>query len=148
MGKYEGGWKQDKVHGKGTLVYTYGDKFVGDWHDAKKEGEGELHYSNGDRFKGQWSDDRASGFGVFQYANGSRYEGQWLDDKRHGRGQFQCAEDGAVYDGEYTFGRKEGRRVLKLRTGHILSGVWKQGELAQVVEFVFSPESPCKNPDL
>jgi len=23
-----------QVHGKGTLVYTYGDKFIGDWVDA------------------------------------------------------------------------------------------------------------------
>ena len=40
-----------KVHGKGTLVYTYGDKFIGDWVDAKKHGDGELLYVNGDRFK-------------------------------------------------------------------------------------------------
>eukprot|EP00439_Symbiodinium_sp_Y106_P051338 s3253_g6.t2 len=146
--KYDGLWKADKVHGKGTLVYTYGDKFVGDWVDAKKEGEGELIYSNGDRFKGQWVDDRASGYGVFVYSNGNRYDGQWLDDKRHGRGVFACAEDGSVYDGEFAFGRKEGRGVLKLQSGHVLSGVWKQGELAQVVEFVFSADSPWKNPDL
>ena len=53
------------MHGKGTLVYTYGDQFIGDWVDAKKHGEGELIYANGDRFRGQWVDDRASGFGVF-----------------------------------------------------------------------------------
>lgn len=38
-----------QVHGKGTLVYTYGDKYVGEWMDAKKHGEGELIYSNGDK---------------------------------------------------------------------------------------------------
>jgi len=114
----------------------------------KKEGEGELIYSNGDRFKGQWGDDRASGFGIFSYSNGNRFEGQWLDDKRHGRGQFSCAEDGSVYDGEFAFGRKEGRGVLRLASGHVLSGVWKQGDLGQVVEFVFGPDSPWKNPDL
>lgn len=29
--RYEGYWRGDKVHGKGTLVYTYGDQFIGDW---------------------------------------------------------------------------------------------------------------------
>merc|ERR1711920_1072908 len=91
---------------------------------------------------------KASGFGVFVYANGNRYEGQWLDDKRHGRGQFVCAEDKCVYDGEFAFGRKEGRGVYKMPNGQILSGIWKQGELAQVSEFIFAPDSPWKNPDL
>ncbi|KAF4694833.1 phosphatidylinositol-4-phosphate 5-kinase-like protein 1 [Perkinsus olseni] len=128
--RYEGYWKQDKVHGKGTLVYTYGDKYVGDWMDAKKHGEGELIYSNGDKFKGQWVDDRACGYGVFVYANGNKYEGQWQDDKRHGRGLFTCAEDGSSYEGEFAFGRREGRvKELEgeLERDRLLGGVGGDG---------------------
>lgn len=36
--KYEGEWKNDKAHGKGTLTYVRGDKYVGDWWEAKKHG--------------------------------------------------------------------------------------------------------------
>ena len=35
--RYEGYWKDDKAHGKGTLTYIHGDKYVGDWHAAKKQ---------------------------------------------------------------------------------------------------------------
>mmetsp|Transcript_114503 Transcript_114503/g.363926 ORF Transcript_114503/g.363926 Transcript_114503/m.363926 type:complete len:162 (-) Transcript_114503:25-510(-) len=121
---------------------------IADWMDAKKEGEGELIYSNGDRFKGQRLDDRASGWGVFVWANGNRYEGQWLYDSRHGRGQFVCSEDGSVYDGEFAFDRKEGRGLFKMSNGYVVSGVWKQGELSNVVEFSFGPDSHWQNANL
>ena len=39
--RYEGYWKDDKAHGKGTLTYIHGDKYVGDWHAAKKQARGE-----------------------------------------------------------------------------------------------------------
>ena len=38
--RYEGYWKDDKAHGKGTLTYIHGDKYVGDWHAAKKQAGG------------------------------------------------------------------------------------------------------------
>ena len=86
--RYEGYWKDDKAHGKGTLTYIHGDKYVGDWVAAKKQGQGELYYANGDMFRGEWMGDRASGYGVLMYANNNRYEGSWVDDRRHGHGVF------------------------------------------------------------
>ena len=41
--RYEGAWKNDKAHGKGTLTYMHGDKYVGDWEDAMKHGRGACH---------------------------------------------------------------------------------------------------------
>ena len=128
------------MHGKGTLIYTYGDQFIGDWIDARKHGEGELIYSNGDRFRGQWIDDRASGFGVFAYANGNRYEGQWIDDKRHGRGQFICAQDGSTYDGEFANGRKEGRGLLKVGLWLWIAGMVDEEKNQSPISLVSSEE--------
>jgi hypothetical protein len=82
------------------------------------------------------------------WANGDRYEGQWSDDKRHGRGQFTCAQDGTTYDGEFVLNRKEGRGSLRFPNGHTLTGVWGNGELKQVENFVFANDSPWKNPAL
>lgn len=35
---YEGNWKADTAHGKGTLTYAGGDKYVGSWEEGKKHG--------------------------------------------------------------------------------------------------------------
>ncbi len=36
--RYEGQWKDDKAHGKGTLTYIHGDRYVGEWAEAMKHG--------------------------------------------------------------------------------------------------------------
>ena len=52
---YEGGFSNDKMHGKGTYTYAAGDVFksIGEWKDGKKSGEFEdflrsrkLYYEN------------------------------------------------------------------------------------------------------
>lgn len=74
--RYEGNWREDTAHGKGTLTYAGGDKYVGEWAEGKKHGTGELHYVNGDVFKGEWRNDFACGHGLLAYANGDAYDGQ------------------------------------------------------------------------
>ena len=36
--KYEGGWKDGKMHGQGTLNIPSLSKYVGEWKDGKKDG--------------------------------------------------------------------------------------------------------------
>ncbi|CEM26560.1 unnamed protein product, partial [Vitrella brassicaformis CCMP3155] len=57
-------------------------------------------------------------------------------------------DDSTVYEGEWANGRKEGRGILKLATGHTLQGTWRQGEVVKVDEFRFPSDSPWVNPDL
>ena len=38
--KYDGDWKDDVRHGKGTFEYTNGDKYEGDWADDIQHGKG------------------------------------------------------------------------------------------------------------
>jgi hypothetical protein len=39
-GKYEGGWKEGKMHGAGVYTYPNGDVFEGVWEHGKKTGKG------------------------------------------------------------------------------------------------------------
>jgi hypothetical protein len=40
---YEGDWKNDKRHGKGSLSYNNGDRYEGEWKDNLRDGEGTSH---------------------------------------------------------------------------------------------------------
>ena len=51
-----GQWKDDKNHGKGTLVWGLGSKWAGD------------------KYTGDWVNNTRTGQGVYTFANGSRYE--------------------------------------------------------------------------
>ena len=52
------------------------------------------------------------GFGVFQYSNGNRYEGEFANGIMNGNGKFEWKDgskfDGAVYDGEWKNGKRNG----------------------------------------
>ena len=37
---YDGGWRENKFHGKGTYTYPSGDEYYGDRVDGKKHGTG------------------------------------------------------------------------------------------------------------
>ena len=51
--------------------------YIGDWRDDKMHGYGTLQLKNGDKYQGQFIDDKRHGFGVYYHANGDRYEGEW-----------------------------------------------------------------------
>lgn len=89
--RYEGTWKDDTAHGKGTLTYAGGDRYVGEWCEGKKHGTGELHYVNGDVFRGEWKGDFATGLGVLHYASGDVYNGQV--GRQGGRGTAGVGEE-------------------------------------------------------
>ena len=55
---YEGEWENNKMHGRGTLV----------WRDGK-------------RYEGQFVYDKREGHGTFKWKDGRVYEGQWKDGK-------------------------------------------------------------------
>ena len=40
--KYQGEWKDNRKHGKGTMVYKNRDKYEGGWVEDKREGLGTL----------------------------------------------------------------------------------------------------------
>ena len=57
---YEGGFHQDRPHGKGSQMWPDGTEYYGEWINGNKVG-----YNVG------------VGFGVMRWPDGERYEGDW-----------------------------------------------------------------------
>jgi hypothetical protein len=55
---YEGWFRDDKRHGKGTMTYANNNVYEGHWENDVRSGMGTLFYPDkGRRFDGLWQDD-------------------------------------------------------------------------------------------
>ena len=68
---YDGSWKEDKPHGKGTETYKDGSNYVGDFVKGKKEG-----------------------FGTFTWSDGRVYTGEFKEGYMHGKGKLSINKSG------------------------------------------------------
>ena len=57
----------------------------------------------------------------------------WKGDKRWGFGRMTVGAE--YYEGEWAENKRDGKGALKLANGSVLSGLWKSGQLRQVIEF-------------
>jgi hypothetical protein len=64
---YEGEFKRNKFHGKGTYYYDNGNYYKGDWKDSKYNGQG-AYYSK--RLDKTW---------VGEFKNDEKVEGNWVN---------------------------------------------------------------------
>ena len=108
-GTYDGQFKDNQRHGKGTYInndekfvgefwydsaiegtysYSNGDVYTGTLYNASKHGFGDYRYANGMRHVGAYNNDSVEGFGTFYFPNGARYEGEFLNGKYHGEGIY------------------------------------------------------------
>lgn len=90
--------KGNCYNGKGTFQYTNGDKYDGQWKDGKMHGIGLYEFANGDRYKGDFHVNKREGTGTYVWKNKGRYVGEWKADKRHGHGVFYWPSS-AQYNG-------------------------------------------------
>ncbi len=106
--RYEGGFRDNKIHGSGTLITATGHRYEGETRDDRIHGRGTLIAADGSRYEGEWRDNKVNGRGTLTWANGNRYEGAWQDGKPHGWGIY-ARTDGEVYEGNWSNGCFEGR---------------------------------------
>ena len=52
-GHYDGDWIGGLCHGKGTRMYSNGNKYVGDFLAGEIDGNGIMFYMNGDKYCGK-----------------------------------------------------------------------------------------------
>ena len=109
---YFGEVLDDEPNGVGTMTYPSNDRwrrkeYTGAWRDGLRHGKGRMVWTFGDVYDGDWVNGQMSGKGKYQYADGRRYTGDWKDGKQHGRGIFRDAK-GMVYDGPFANGMQEG----------------------------------------
>ncbi len=114
-----------------TPDYTYqnGTRFYGTFANGKPaNGRGTMIYSNGNRYDGEYRDGKRNGCGSFIFDNGRRYIGQFDNDLFSGRGIW-LLENGNRYVGDFEFNRCNGEGVYIFADGTSKSGIWQQGRL-------------------
>ncbi len=144
---YIGAYENEKIQGKGNMIYSHGNIFEGTWKDGKREGRGSLTFRSGTICKGQWLNDvaqkidevilpnkgvykgetkgfQAHGKGVLKYYNGDIYDGTFAENRMEGFGKYIFI-NGAEYQGEWKRGSRHGIGTMKYADGDIYKGEWK-----------------------
>jgi len=126
--RYEGEYRDGKMHGRGVTTWADGDRYEGDYRDGKPHGRGVTTWADGDRYEGDYRDGKEDGRGVYTRADGTRYEGDYRDGKQHGRGATTWA-NGDRYEGDYRNGKQDGHGVFTGADGTRYEGEFRDGEL-------------------
>ncbi len=121
--RYEGSWKNSRMHGKGTMTWSDGRKYSGDWKNGEMDGDGMMSWANGDKYKGDFKANNMEGKGVMTWATGDRYEGAWKTGKMHGKGVLKYA-NGITVKGSWENGEQIAAAAPKAKTAVELSGTW------------------------
>jgi hypothetical protein len=104
--KYTGTMKNgvpDGILGRAEFiddVIMQRNTYNGGWKNGKREGKGTLRYKNRDKYEGDFADNTFNGCGIVTYASGASYKGQFVDGKRKGLGIY-CSATGKTEMGEW-----------------------------------------------
>ena len=153
--QYDGFWRNDKRHGRGSTHFSDGSWFSCLWEDDVPSARGELHTSGGAVFIGDWGIDSGEplvgmltsslnpalqanvrGRGEVHYRDGSVYRGQWLRGLRHGEGDFLHTTAQRATRGSWTQNR--------LDTTQWFTSVMTCGLVAMPDAFALRGEAPRK----
>jgi len=124
---YKGMFDREKLSGPGQMDYATGHKYVGMWANNMKHGKGTFTYVNGAVYSGDWVEDSRHGTGKLTFLPGTfieeYYDGEWYDDEKHGKGTYAFRKDeGTVYTGDWSHGRREGVGKLSYLDGSYYRG--------------------------
>lgn len=122
-GKYQGGFRNGKMHGQGDYLSRNGNQYRGEWYYGRRQGKGTMWFSNGDVYAGAFKNDRLEGQGKINYRNGDIYAGDWKNNKAHGHGKYQF-HDGDRYTGQFVAGKFHGKGKMKYADGASYDGYW------------------------
>ena len=139
---YEGEWKRNKEHGKGTLMTADRRRIMyeGEWERGRLHGQGTYFYSDDtlaqssrnthvdSRYIGEFKENARHGVGKYFLPDGSTYEGEWRDNEMSGQGTF-CWSDGSMYVGLWKGGKRHGIGALTSSDGFTYDGMWIQNTM-------------------
>jgi hypothetical protein len=77
--KYIGEFKDNELHGKGSLSFSNEDVYIGEWRNNLRNGHFNVYYENGNTYTGQLKDNCFHGLGVYTFASGKVKKGRWKD---------------------------------------------------------------------
>ncbi len=114
----EGEMVHGLITGIGSYVNPDGSKYQGSFKNGTRHGKGTSTSPSGDTYNGDWKDDQKHGLGTYHYLADDQYKG----DK---------------YVGEYKNDKPSGLGILTKVNGKRFEGIWKDGDLINVNEYVF-----------
>ncbi|HHS95156.1 MAG TPA: peptidase C14 caspase catalytic subunit p20, partial [Phaeodactylibacter sp.] len=158
--RYEGQFKNGKLHGFGTRYLANGDKHVGSYYNNFPHGSGTLFLADGSQKEGEWVNgeymgnafremgvegcikgDCINGEGTYIYQDGvAKYTGQFKNGLANGQGVCTYA-NGERYEGEWKDGSFYGYGTLHLLDGTKATGYWKEGTYVGTHQEETPPES-------
>ncbi|XP_048639751.1 MORN repeat-containing protein 1 isoform X4 [Marmota marmota marmota] len=107
--RYEGEWKEGKIHGHGKLLFNDGSYYEGEFADGEITGLGCRYWAwSGNTYSGHFILGEPQGHGVMKYKAGGHYEGELSHGLRAGRG-FLVDGEGQEYEGSFHDNRRHGR---------------------------------------
>lgn len=144
-GVWEGTWKADVFHGKGTIRKADGELLEGFFTNGKLHcNDGKIRFSNGDVYRGGvhfgalHSDVAHISYGYEH--NSSHYTGQFRYNTKHGIGTRRFI-DGSTYRGNFFNNNMNGQGTMNYEDNSILlkhySGEWKGGVFHGMGELKF-----------
>ncbi|PID47355.1 MAG: hypothetical protein CR967_04785 [Proteobacteria bacterium] len=89
-GKYVGECKNGLAHGVGVAIGR--DRYEGGFQNGYIQGKGKYSWFNGDIYEGDWVNNKRTGKGKYIWANGSYYEGDWVNGVRNGYGIIKLSK--------------------------------------------------------
>jgi len=121
---YEGAVFAGIPHGYGKAQYANGNIYEGNWNRGKRNGHGKTTYPNGKQWEGEYQNNRPwDGNGTIYTTTSSgvtlAYEGAYAGGMPNGFGKKEYTD--AVFEGEWTDGKRNGRGKLTWNAG----GQWE-----------------------
>ena len=55
--QYDGMWRSNRRHGKGTFKWPSGSSYTGEFRNDKRHGQGQIMYADGTKYSGEWRND-------------------------------------------------------------------------------------------
>ena len=146
--RYQGSFKDDRRHGRGTCIYPDGGRYIGEWSNGAMDGEGRFEYSNGDVFVGTFASQRRVRGKLTWAATGDEYDGEFggKADVPNGQGTRHYVAADVVHVGRWANGEPEGegerrdRRSGAVYRGHFV-GATLSGEGEEVLMAGQAPSS-------
>ena len=130
--KYYGHWVNQKIIGKGLVLWNFGDIYVGDFKGNIKDGlirsgKGKYSWKNGDEYEGDFLNGGFTGIGKYTSNDGEKYVGDFLNDLRNGRGTLYLI-NGDKYTGDWVNNKRIGKGTYLWKNGDKYVGDFINGK--------------------
>ena len=126
--EYDGEWRGESRHGRGTFVAVGNMKYIGQWQDDQRHGRGKCEFRDGSSYDGEWHKDVFHGVGSWTTPTYT-YTGEFVDGLKHGQGTTVfIGENAGEYRGEYVKGLEHGQGKRLYADGDVYRGEWRRGQ--------------------